>query len=143
MELFVVINMVGGLSLEDESKTEVAGVFTTEELANNVKKVAGYDAKVVSIKLDEVKTCYIEKAKDIFNIDINNLLYRQKYGVRKLKDDEFECLISAEEFEECDRDNSINSDDGDGYWASEEEISNISCWSNKPDWATHVCFFAK
>lgn len=52
-------------------------------------------------------------------------------------------LMTAEEFEESYDTGGINSDDGDGYWATDKVKSEISCFDIRPDWATHVVFYGK
>ncbi|ADP02624.1 hypothetical protein [Salmonella phage PVPSE1] len=33
-------------------------------------------------------------------------------------------------------------DDGNGYWCPDENYeSDISCWSPRPEWATHVAWY--
>ena len=38
---------------------------------------------------------------------------------------------------------SIMSGDGTGYWATDTERSDVDCWADKPDWATHVAWYNK
>lgn len=48
--------------------------------------------------------------------------------------------LSIEEFTAYDFQ---SGDDGSGYWATDTEMSRISCFEDRPDWATQVIWFNK
>lgn len=50
-------------------------------------------------------------------------------------------LMTLEEFWLEEDRGSLNSDDGDGYYATESGMSDISAYRDKPGWATHVVWF--
>lgn len=141
MKLFAVIYSVGGFSREDATNPEIAGVFTDQNIADTVRKAVGSSAKVVSITLDEVSPGYMNFAKNVLNVDIAKIMQEKEDGMKVMSKLDLECRMNASEFIE-DADNGyLMSDDGSGYWATETMRSNISCWSERPQWATHVCWY--
>ena len=60
-----------------------------------------------------------------------------------MKNPDYGDLFTADEWLEASDAGYFISDDGSGYWATEKEHSTVSCWSIKPDWATHVLWFNK
>lgn len=141
MKLFAVINTVGGFAREDASNASIEGLFTDEQIAEIVRKACGSSAKVVEVQVDEVKPGYIDFAKHVLNIDLAKIIMEKQFGIKDMEGFELDCLMSAEEFLDYADSGAFISDDGSGYWATDKKISNVSCWSQKPDWATHVCWF--
>jgi hypothetical protein len=141
MELLAVIYTVGGFAREDASKAAIAGIFTDPKIAETVRKAAGYDAKVVTVTLDKIAPGYINFAKEVLNIDLAEILQEKELGLREFSDLDKRCLMSAEEFMQDEESGGITGDDGHGYWATDKKVSNVSCWREKPEWATHVCWY--
>lgn len=141
MKLFAVINTVGGFAREDAPNASIDGIFTDEKIAEIVRKASGSTAKVVQVTLDEVKPGYIDFAKHVLNIDLNQIVHEKKFGLTDMDDFERKCLMTAEDFNDAVDHNAIMSDDGCGNWATENKISDLSCWEVQPEWATHVCWF--
>jgi hypothetical protein len=53
-------------------------------------------------------------------------------------------LMTLEEFVGCVKHGAITDDDGIGFWATEtDEDIGSTCWTPKPDWATHVAWYSK
>ncbi len=50
-------------------------------------------------------------------------------------------LIPLEEWKDLTSKRAIIPDDGTGNWATETEMSAISCFAPRPEWATHVVWF--
>ena len=67
----------------------------------------------------------------------------KELGLKELDDFDRECLMTAQEFLDGANTGFLTSDDGSGYWATEKMVSRLSCWSEKPEWATHACWFNK
>jgi len=59
------------------------------------------------------------------------------------REDIEECLMSLEEFKQDEDHDMITPDDGDGYYTYEGFRSNISCFSERPTWATSVVWYNK
>ena len=125
------------------SSPEIAGVYVNESIANTIAKTVGGNAKVVPIILNEVKNTHVNVVKQNFNIDIITLVKEENFGLKNLNSLDCECLMSSQEFLEDVSLGCITSDDGSGYWATETQISEVSCWNSMPEWATHVCWFNK
>ena len=50
--------------------------------------------------------------------------------------------MSVKEFASYVKVGAFIPDDGDGYWATETEMSDLCVWSTrKPEWATHVMWY--
>ena len=143
MELFAVIYTVGGFAREDAPNAAIAGIFTDEKIADIVCKTAGFGAKVVPVELDKVALGYISSAKELFNINLVKILKEKALGFRELDELDSECLMTAEEFKEHTDCGGIMSCDGHGNWATDKMVSEVSCWNEKPEWATHVCWYNK
>ena len=47
----------------------------------------------------------------------------------------------AELFIDAVKRGEITKDDGEGYWGTDLGYSNIDCFDEKPEWATHVAWF--
>jgi len=141
MKLFAVIYTVGGFAREDAPNASIAGIFTDDKIAEIVCKTAGFGAKVVPVNLDEVAKGYISSAKELFNIDLAQILKEKELGLREFNELDKECLMTDEEFKEHTDCGGIISSDGDGYWATDKMVSDVSCWREKPEWATHVCWY--
>lgn len=52
-----------------------------------------------------------------------------------------QCLMTAAQYEEDEGSGMLGSDDGNGYWATATQRSDISTSKPRPDWATHVVWF--
>lgn len=152
MKLYAVIYSVGGFTKENVASPKIAGVYSNIEIAEAVKKAVGYGASVVPLELNEIGKGYIQFAKQMFNIDLEKMLDQEKNKsnsveenkeLRHLSDLEKKCLMSAEEFLECEESETIIEDDGCGYWATHDKVSDVNCFAIKPDWATHVCWYNK
>lgn len=53
-------------------------------------------------------------------------------------------LMELSEFQECVNCGDFIPDDGIGYYATSDRMSDLSVWSNQripPEWATHVAWF--
>jgi hypothetical protein len=152
MKLYAVIYSVGGFAKEDVARPGIAGVYSNMEVAEAVKKAVGYGASVVPLVLDEIGKGYIQFAKEMFNMDLEAMLAskmntancsEEKIQFREFSELDKECLMSAEEFLMDEESGTIIDDDGCGYWATLDKVSDVSCFSEKPDWATHVCWYNK
>lgn len=143
MKVFAVVHTVGGFAREDAPNISVAGIFTDEKIADIVKKSAGVDAKVIPIIIDEVLPGYIDFAKQVLNIDLKQILKEKELGFEQMDEFDLDCLMTAEEFMDYEDSGAIIPDDGHGYWATDKQVSKVSCWAEKPEWATHVCWYNK
>lgn len=143
MELFAVIHTVGGFSREDAPNTAIAGIFTDLQIAETVRKAAGVNAKMVSVKLDDVAPGYIVFAKEVLNIDLVKVIEEKHLGLKEFSRLDRECLMTAEEFIEDEKSGFLTTDDGSGCWATGQKVSEVSCWDEQPEWATHVCWYNK
>lgn len=143
MKLFAVVYSINGFSAKDSPTPAIAGIYTDEKIAEIVKKAAGSTAKITTITLDKVAPGYIDFAKQVLNIDLDKIIQEKKYGLQKMSDFDRECLMSAEDFLDDADSGCLISDDGSGYWATETMVSEVSCWADKPEWATHVCWYNK
>lgn len=141
MELYAVIYTVGGFAREDSPNPAIAGIYTDDKIADIVRKAVGHGAIVTPIKLDQVAPGYINFAKEVLNIDLEKILIEKEFGLTEFSNLDRECLMTAEEFKEHTDSGGIISSDGCGNWATDKMISEVSCWKEKPDWATHVCWF--
>lgn len=63
----------------------------------------------------------------------------------ELNKDELEMgdYMTAEEFRGCVGAGLFTYDDGSGNWCTETELSDVSCWTIRPEWATHVMWYNK
>lgn len=142
MKLYAIVYSVDGYAKEDPAHASIAGIFTDEEIAKKVKLcVPGSEIK--EIELDKVQPGYYTKALELFNVDLKELQKRKSYGLRKHDELDKECLMGADEFLEDSETGFFTGDDGHGYWATETEVSRVSCFANRPTWATHVCWYNK
>lgn len=141
MKLFAVIHSVGGFLREDAPTPSIAGIFTDEKIADTVRKCVGLSAKVIPVNLDEVAPGYLNFANEVLNVDLAKILQEKELGLKEFSDLDRECLMTAEEFDQDADCGALTSDDGSGYWATDKKVSRISCWSQKPQWATHVCWY--
>jgi hypothetical protein len=141
MKLLAVIYSVGGFAREDNANPAIAGIFTDPQIAEIVRKAAGVDAKIVPVELDKIAPGYISFAKEVLNIDLAAILKEKELGLKDFDELDRECLMPAQEFEEGEDCGMLTSDDGHGYWATDKKVSNVSCWREKPEWATHVCWY--
>ena len=143
MKLFAVIYSVGGFAREDAATPSIAGIYSDEKIADTVRKAAGVGAKVVPVELDEIAPGYLDFAKQVLNIDLNQIQEDKRLGMKDISEFDRECLMTAEEFDQDADSGFLTSDDGSGYWATDKKVSRVSCWSSQPEWATHVCWYNK
>lgn len=52
-------------------------------------------------------------------------------------------LITVEEFFSEGGMQCFTGDDGTGYFACAHGISDVSCWNDAPNWATHIAWYGK
>lgn len=51
-------------------------------------------------------------------------------------------VMSSEVWDMCVSVGAFIPDDGSGYWCKNDKYeSNVSCWSPRPEWATHVAWY--
>lgn len=143
MELLAVIYSVGGFAREDAANPAIAGIFTDPKIAEVVRKAAGHGAKIVPVEVDKIAPGYVSFASEVLNIDLLKIVQDKALGLKEFDDLDRDCLMTAQEYIE-DADNGfLTCDDGNGYWATEKMISNVSCTKSQPEWATHVCWYNK
>lgn len=140
-ELYVVVNLSGGYTRDDQGLSNVVGIFTHKEIAEHVKSVSGPSAHIQEVKLKHIHPGLIHAIKEIRNIDILELSMNIQASLIDLSDRDKECLMSAEEFESEVDHYMICESDGEGYWATSKKVSEISCFEPRPEWATHVCWY--
>ena len=100
-----------------------------------------YDVQVVGVSgdvsdADDAKRMIQEATDALGSVDvlINNAGITADKLVLKMTADDFEKTVES---------GMIIEDDGTGYWATEDGISKIDCFTKKPQWATHVAWFNK
>ena len=140
MELFAVIYSMGGYCRGDATIPKLAGIYTDLKVAEKVRScVSG--STIQKVKLDEIAPGYVDFAKNVLGVDILKLQEKNKAQFVPMSDFALKCRMTVEEFQECEDGGGIISGDGVGNWATETEESNVSCFSPKPEWATHVCWY--
>lgn len=58
-------------------------------------------------------------------------------------DFDFECQMRLDEFILFESYGTFTPDDGFGNYGTETHVSNVSCWEEPPEWATHVYWYNK
>lgn len=127
--------------IEENSKDNIVGVFNDEILANNAKLIH-FNSEIKEVYINEIGIGYTNYLKAI-GIDFQKLLDQKNNGLKPLTDLDKDCLMTVEEFNDSEDSGLITIDDGDGYYATSDMVSDISCFNDKPDWATHVCWYNK
>jgi hypothetical protein len=122
---------------------EIAGIFSLREVAEKVRSAIGGLAFVKEVELNFVAPGYIDFAKNVLGIDLGEIIKKETFGLSKMSRFDLDCKMTSKEFLEMSLDGSITPDDGIGYWSTNFEVSNVNCFSQKPDWATHVCWYNK
>lgn len=141
MQLFAVLHSIGGFAREDSATPSIAGVYSDENIAVIVARAS--NGFVKEITLDYIAPGYINFAQEVLNIDLANQLKEKQFGLEDMNDLDKECHIDAQEFLEDAASGFFTGDDGHGYWATNDKVSSVSCWQDRPEWATHVCWFNK
>lgn len=74
---------------------------------------------------------------------ITELKKKAKYTdfLKDIPEDDLDCLMTAEEYNEGADCGALTSDDGNGYWATKDKVSELSIYTEQPHWATHVLWF--
>lgn len=140
MKLYCVIYSIDGYAKEDPAIPQVAGIFDDEKVAQKIKSCVS-NSSIKEIELNDIAPGYINHLKELFNIDIQNFQKKQSANLKPLSKLDKECLMLVDEFEEDVKIGMLSSSDGVGYWATNDSVSTINCFSSKPSWATHVCWY--
>lgn len=141
MKLFVVTHIMKNMSKEDKTNIEIAGIFTEEKIAEIVSKSSDSIGKVTEIEVDKILPSYVKFAKEVLNIDLEKIQREKELGFKDLSEFDRECIMPASEFLKDKENGFLIPSDGDGYWATENFVSKIWCFSEQPAWATHVCWY--
>lgn len=142
-QLYAVIYTIGGYAREDASVPGIAGIYTDPEIAEYVRKaVSCFGSKVVPIDLDFIHPGHADHAKQLFGIDLFEKQEILKAKMVDIPEKDMNFLMTVEDFEDAEKANAILPSDGCGFWATEKQMSQkISCFAQKPKWATHVVWY--
>lgn len=95
---------------------------------------------------NDVKTLLAAEEQKIAVAQARIKELRAKLGpeLRALDEDDIaECLMTAEEFIADEKRGMLSCDDGVGYWGTATHRSDLTTYTDKPVWATHVVWYNK